>query len=127
MNQTLISNFTYLSQVALFAGIAVLIFAWVEKKEQLEKIGHVLFILLGVLAAWILASGQIVVPEIIDGQLPKEARLISFFTGLVVTAILAAVAIVLKIKKSKYSNWINVIIGLVALLLFFMVYELIKA
>ncbi len=126
MDDALLKNLIYITQISLFAGIAMIIFAWVEKKILIEKVAHLVFVAMGVLAAWLVMSGQIVVPEVLDGTVPKEMRLVFYVFGLIVTSVLGLAAFILRFLKMRFVAWFNVILVVCALLLFFMVYELIK-
>ena len=127
MDDALLKNLIYISQVSLFAGIALIIFAWVEKKVWIEKAGQLLFMALGLLAAWILMSGKLVLPETEVKSVTKEMQTIFFLFGLIVNSLVGLAAFILRLLKSKVASWLNVAMVLIALLLFFLVYELIKA
>ena len=51
-----------LPQWAIFSGITVMIYGWVEKKEVFERIGLGIFIIMGFFAIYILSSG-LLIPE----------------------------------------------------------------
>ena len=125
MDEALLKNLIYLTQVSLFAGIALIIFAWVEKKILFEKAGHFIFIALGLLAGWILLSGSITVPEVNDGNVPKTMQLIFYLFGLVIASFVGLAAFILHLFASKLTRWLNGLLVLIALPLFFMVYNLI--
>ena len=125
MDEALIKNLIYITQLGLFAGIAMIIFAWVEKKVLIEKAGQLVFVVLGVLAGWILASGSVVIPEPTDGTMPEEMSLVFYLFGLIVASLIGLTAFILHLLKSRFVKAFNVLLVVCALLLFFMVYNLI--
>ena len=127
MDETLLKNLIYISQVSLFAGIGMLIFAWVEKKIWIEKAGQLLFVAMGMMAAWIILNGNLKFPEPVDGNMTKEVKTIFFLFGLIATSLTGLAAFILRSMKSKFAAWLNVVLVVAALLLFFLVYELINA
>ncbi len=127
MEETLFKNLVYMVQIALFAGISLLIVAWVDKKVWIEKAAQLLYVAMGLAAAWFLASGQIALPETELKEVTKEVRLMFILVALVATSVVALAAFLLRLNnKPKLVNWLNIIIGLASVMLFFMVYNLIK-
>ncbi len=124
MDEALLKNLIYITQVSLFAGIALIIFAWVEKKVLIEKAGQLTFIALGILAGWMLLSGSVTVPEVTDGAVPKEMYLVFYLFGLIIASLIGLAAFILHLLKSRFVKSFNILLILSALLLFFMVYNL---
>ena len=127
MDDALLKNLIYISQVCLFGGIAMLIFAWVEKKSWIEKAGQLMFVVMGFFAAWIIMSGQLVIPETETKSVTKEMQTMFYLFGLIVASLFGLAAYILRLMKSKVASWLNFILVLIALVLFFLVYELIRA
>ncbi len=125
MDEALLKNLIYITQVSLFAGIALIIFAWVEKKVLIEKAGQLTFVTLGILAGWMLLSGSVTVPEVTDGAVPKEMYLVFYLFGLIIASLIGLAAFILHLLKSRFVKSFNILLILSALLLFFMVYNLI--
>lgn len=125
MDEALLKNLIYITQVSLFAGIALIIFAWVEKKVLIEKAGQLTFVALGILAGWMLSSGSVTIPEVTDGAVPKEMYLVFYLFGLIIASSIGLAAFMLHLLKSRFVKSFNILLILSALLLFFMVYNLI--
>lgn len=119
---TLISS----SQWLLFLAIGLIIFSWVEKKLLYQQLGQAAFFLLGIFAAWVVLTHQIVVPEVAKGaDPPKEAIAMTFFTGLIGTGAIGLVAFFMSLKKKlTWTKYINMVLVAVGVSLFFMVYQL---
>ena len=126
MDDALLKNLIYISQVSLFAGIAMLIFAWVEKKLWIEKAGQLLFVAMGLMAAWIIVYGNLGIEKPADGIMTKEVKTAFYLFGLIVASVTALAAFILRLMKSKVAAWLNIVLAVAALLLFFLVYELIR-
>ncbi|HKJ41708.1 MAG TPA: hypothetical protein VKA27_06405 [Sunxiuqinia sp.] len=114
------------SQWLLFLAIGLIIFSWVEKKILYQQLGQAAFVLLGAFAVWVLASHQIVVPEVPKGaDPPAEAIAITYFTALISTGVFGVVAFVMAtLKKIIWAKYINMILIVIGVSLFFMVYRL---
>lgn len=113
------------SQWILFLAVTLIIFSWVERRKVIQLAGQVLFFLLGIISLWIILSGQIMVPEVFQGQPPPaEARALTYFSGLIVTGGIGLAAFLLGWFQSKWVKPVNIILVAAALLLFFMVYHL---
>lgn len=115
---------TSISQWALFVGIASIIFGWIEKKEKFVLAGQLVFLILGIIALFILLSDGITVPQFNGNSIPKELKILAFlkgealFTGLVVISLLLRL---FKLRLQKVSVYILIFF---ALLLFFMVFNI---
>lgn len=132
----MISNYMVLSipQWAIFTGITVMIYGWTEKKRVFGVIGLGILVLLGVFAAWILWTGMLIPEELLNQpdpfdetmtvfdpeDLPIEGRLLPFYWGLTGNAVLAAVTMLLDIKRKRYTYIFKIIVGTVSVGLFFL-------
>ena len=113
------------SQWMLFLAIGLIIFSWIEKKKLLQQTGQAAFVLLGFFAVWVIASHQIVAPEIPAGGKPTtESIAISYFTALIGAGSLGLVAFATSFFKPVWSKYITMVLVAVGLSLFFMVYQL---
>jgi len=137
----MISNYLLytLPQWAIFAGITVIIYGWVEQKEIFERIGLAIFLILSLFAAYILSSGILISAEYLTPQeyalpeeylkeedIPKEGKLIPVYWGIILSGILALTALILKFMKSSRSRLFLVIASVVATGMFFMILAVIK-
>jgi hypothetical protein len=124
----MISNYmltlTSISQWALFLGIAAIFFGWAEKREKVVLVGQVVFVLLGLMAIWILLSDMIHVPEVTNGVIPKQLKVLAYFKGVVLFTVLAVVSLLLKIFKLRFQKASIYVLLFFALALFFMVFNL---
>jgi hypothetical protein len=124
----MISNYllglTSISQWGLFLGIALIIFGWVEKREKLILSGQLVFILIGIMAAWILLNNLIYVPEITDNNIPKQLKVIAYFKGVTAFMGLTIISILLKSFKLRFHKASVFILLFFALALFFMVFNI---
>lgn len=113
------------SQWILFLAVILIIFSWVERKKGIQQAGQILFFLLGIFSLWIILSGQIGIPNVLQGQDPPvEAKALTYFSGLMVTGVLGLIAFFLGWRQSRWVKPVNMILVAAALLLFFMVYHL---
>jgi len=121
----MISNYllglTSISQWGLFSGIALIIFGWVEKREKLILAGQLVFVLIGLMAAWILL---IYVPEITNNNIPKQLKVVAYFKGVTAFMGLAVISILLKLFKLRFQRASVYILIFFALMLFFMVFNI---
>ena len=124
----MISNYllglTSISQWGLFSGIALIIFGWVEKREKLILAGQLVFVLIGLMAAWILLNNLIYVPEITDNNIPKQLKVVAYFKGVTAFMGLAVISILLKLFKLRFQRASVYILIFFALMLFFMVFNI---
>ena len=118
---------TTASQWILFAAIGLVIFSWAERNKKAREIGQLLFVALGIFSLWVILSGQIIVPITRQEEsIPIEAKVLTFFSGLIFTSLLSLAGFFLEKRKtpSTLSRYINPLLILSALFLFFMVYQL---
>ena len=124
----MISNYllglTSISQWGLFSGIALIIFGWVEKREKLILAGQLVFVLIGLMAAWILLNDLIYVPEITNNNIPKQLKVVAYFKGVTAFMGLAVISILLKLFKLRFQRASVYILIFFALMLFFMVFNI---
>jgi hypothetical protein len=115
---------TSVSQWGLFLGIASILFGWVEKRETFVVAGQVVFLAVGLMAAWILFTDQIIVPEMTNGIIPKQARVLSYFKGVAVFSGYAFACLLLKLFEFRYQKISLYILLFFAMMLFFMVFNI---
>ena len=124
----MISNYllglTSISQWALFLGIASILFGWVEKREKFILAGQIVFLLLGFLSLWVLLNDEIYVPEISDGNIPKQLKVLAYFKGVAIFMGLTIVSLLLKLFKLRFQKVSLYILLIFALALFFMVFNI---
>lgn len=125
MDRQVFLAITSSAQWALFLALAFIIYSWIERKRWIQVTGQGLFVALALYAVWVLTSGVIVVPAVPEGAAsPSEARALTFFFGLSILGIVAAIGLVLNYLKSTLAKIPNLILVPVGILLFFMVYHL---
>lgn len=125
MDRQTFLTLTTSSQWALFIATALIIYSWVERKKMIEQAGQLLFVVLGIFSLWVLLNGQIIVPDVLPDQAaPAEAKALTFFSGLVITAALGFVGFIASFLKPSWSKIFNILLVPVALSMFFMVYQL---
>ncbi|HPF50870.1 MAG TPA: hypothetical protein PK335_04805 [Draconibacterium sp.] len=132
MNQVFLYTFP---QWIVFAGLFMIIYGWVENKKTFRLIGISIFIALGIFAAVVLlgdflAAGKFlspeeVVAEEIDGEIlnevPLEAKLLPAYWNFLLSSVIAIPALILDLKQKKFAQLVTIIMGLVALLGFFII------
>ena len=124
----MISNYllslTSISQWGLFLGIAAIIFGWVEKRERFVFAGQLAFLLIGLLALWVLFNGEIYVPEVTNGNIPKQLKVLAFFKGVALFTGLTVISLLLKFLKLRFQKASIYVLLFFALVLFFMVFNI---
>jgi len=119
-----ILSLTSISQLALFLGIGLILFGWIEKKEKLLLAGQITLLLLGLFAVWILFANIIQVP-IGDGSVvSKEAKMLGFCKIAIVLLAADIVSIVMTLLKIRFHLVSTTIVLLLAMMLFFMVFNI---
>ena len=119
-----ILSLTSISQLALFLGIGLILFGWIEKKEKLVLAGQITLLLLGLFAVWILLANIIQVP-IGDGSVvSKEAKMLGFCKIAIVLLVADIVSIVMTRLKIRFHLVSTTIVLLLAMMLFFMVFNI---
>lgn len=117
-------SLTSISQWGLFLGIVSILFGWVEKRERYIVVGQLAFLLIGFLSVWILLTNLICVPEITNGNIPKQLRVLAYFKGVALFMGLTVVSILLKLFKLRFQKASLIILLFFALVLFFMVFNI---
>lgn len=115
---------TSISQWGLFLGIGFILFGWIEKRKQFILAGQLVFLLLGLLTAWILLTGQIPVPASIEGMISKEVRVLAYFKALAWFSGLNVVSLLLKFFKLNFHKLSLYLLLFFALMIFFMVFNI---
>lgn len=124
-----------LPQWIIFSAIAVIAYGWVEKKKVFRIIGSVLFIILGLFAAWSIYGGyfaayEFLTPQEIANQemdektlneMPFQARLLPAYWSFIISALLAVPAIYFDWRDKKPKRLFIVLAGLVSLFGFFII------
>jgi hypothetical protein len=124
MSTLSILSITTIIQYALFGGIAMILFGWFEKKENLTFGGQAIFILSGIFAFWILSSDTISVPAVQGANIPKEVKVLSIVKLTIWLSALNLVSIVLGVLKNRFYKAILSVVILAALALFFLIIDL---
>lgn len=138
MNQVFLYTFP---QWIIFAGLFMIIYGWVENKKTFRLVGIAIFIALGIFAAIVLLgdylsagkylSPEEIVSEEIDGEIlnevPIEAKLLPAYWSFLLSSIIAIPAFVLDLKQKKFVQLVTIIMGLVALLGFFIIVGAIRS
>ena len=121
-----LSGFAIVSQWTLFIGIGLVIFGWIEKKEKLSVAGQVCFILLGLISLWILLTNKISIVETALNPITKEVKILSYFKLAAYFSVVNLVSLLLYVFKLRYYKWSAYLVVIIGLMLFFMVFILIK-
>jgi hypothetical protein len=137
----MISNFTVLTvpQWAIFASITVMVYGWIEKKRIFGIIGSAIMVLLGLFAAYAVFAGLLIPDSILDinenlpkeelfnpDELPLEGRLLPFYWVLVVNGALALIALLGEVYHKRFAKILKLIVGAVAILVFFLMMAAIR-
>ena len=117
---------TSLSQWGLFLGIGFILFGWIEKRQQLTLAGQLTFLLLGLLTAWVLLTGQIPEPAAMGETISKEVRVLAYFKALAWFSGWNVVSLLLKLFKLRFHNISLYLLVFFALMLFFMIFNIQK-
>lgn len=117
-------TYTSISQWLLFLGIALILFGWVEKKEKLVWLGQFTFLVIGFIATWILLTDQVAAPELTNGVISKQTKVLAFFKALVWFSGLNVIILLMKVFKLRFQKVGLSILLLFALMMFFMVYAI---
>jgi len=126
MDSISLSGFTSISQWFLFLGIGLIIFGIVDKRERYILAGQIAFILLGLLAAWILLTINIPTPTDESGIITKEIKTMSFFKGAIVMMAFSMITILIKFIKLPFLKISIYFLIFFALILFFMLFNIMQ-
>lgn len=117
-------SITSISQWALFAGIALVLFGLMEKREKTALGGQAIFILLGLFATYIVLTNGISAPEISGQKITKEVMALTYFKLTIVFALLNIGSVLLYFLKLRFVKTSQYIIVVAALMLFFWVFNI---
>ena len=124
-----------LPQWIIFAGFISFVYGFVEKKMVFRLTGIVIFILLGLYAAWAIYSGyfsshsfltpeEIIneeLDEIIPEDLPFTAKLFPAYIFFVISGLTAIPALIFEIKSIKWKTFMSIISAILAICGFFII------
>ena len=129
----MISNYTVLTvpQWAIFAGITVMIYGWIEKKRIFGIVGSGILVALALFAAYAIFAGLMIPENMLDisedlpidelfnpDELPIEGRLLPFYWFLVINGIIALIAMVSEIYRKRIANILKIIAGAGSIIVF---------
>lgn len=117
-------SITSISQWALFAGIALVLFGLMEKREKTTLGGQLIFILLGLFAAYIVLTNGISAPEISGQKISKEIMAMTYFKMTLIFGLLNIGSLLLYFLKLRFVKTSQYIIVVAALMLFFWVFNI---
>lgn len=117
-------SITSISQWALFAGIALVLFGLMEKREKTTLGGQAIFILLGVFAAYIVLTNGISAPEISGQKISKEIMAMTYFKMTLIFGLLNIGSLLLYFLKLRFVKISQYIIVVAALMLFFWIFNI---
>lgn len=115
---------TSISQWALFIGIGLILFGWIDKKDRIVLAGQFTFLALGCLACWILITDGIFIPEATGTGIPKELKVLTYFKGVAIFAAVDVVSLLLKLFNLRFQKTSVYILVFYGLALFFMVFNI---
>jgi len=115
-----------ISQWTLFAGIGLVIFGEMEKKEKLSISGQICFLLPGIMAIWAIVNNSLPLPEIVTESIPKEVKFLSYFKLAAYFSVINLVALLLRIFKFRYYKLMVYLVVFLGLMLFFMVFNILQ-
>jgi hypothetical protein len=115
---------TSISQWALFIGIGLILFGWIDKKERIVLAGQFTFLALGCLACWILITDGIFIPEATGTGIPKELKVLTYFKGVAIFAAVDVASLLLKLFNLRFQKTSVYILVFYGLALFFMVFNI---
>ena len=126
MFSSVLFQYSSISQWVLFLGIAFILFGWLEKKDKILFAGQILFLLLGLFAFWVIFSESTNIPFSNGEKITKELKLGSFFRGIIILGVVDLVSLTLKLLNLRFQKASYVIVVLIALMLFFMVFNILQ-
>jgi hypothetical protein len=115
---------TSLGQWAIFFGIVTIIFGWIEKKGSFVYLGLLSFLILGLIAAWIVFADVILVPQTLQGIISKQEKALSFFKLSAIFGSLSGICLLQRFLKFKFQTLTIAFLFLFALFLFFMIFKI---
>jgi hypothetical protein len=117
--------YTSISQWALFLGIGLIIMGIIEKREYYILGGQIAFILLGLMAIYVLFPQGGILDENIT-KIPKVIRSLAFFKGAIYFMVLTILVLLQKLFKLPYQKASIYLLIFFALFLFFMLFNIIQ-
>lgn len=117
-------SLTSISQWTLFSGIALTLLGLMENRERFSWGGHLIFLLLGFFALFILLTNRISVPEVEENSVSKAMKVMTYFKLTSIFAALNTIPLLLKLFKLRFLKTSQYIIVILAMLLFFMVFNI---
>jgi hypothetical protein len=127
MFSNVLFQYASISQWVLFLGIALILFGWLEKKVKLLIAGQILFLLLSLFAIWVIFFELANIPISNGEKITKELKLGSFFRGIIILGVVDLVSLVQKTFQLRFLKASYIIILLIALMLFFMVFNILQS
>lgn len=115
------------SQWTLFLGLGLVIFGWIENKEQLSIAGLACFILLGIISLWTLLTSNVIISETITNPIPKEVKILSYFKLVAYFSAVSLISLLLSIFKIRYYKMSAYLVAILGLMLFFMVFNILQS
>jgi hypothetical protein len=125
MTLTSLPVYTSISQWALFLGIGLIIMGIIEKREFYILGGQIAFILLGLMAIYVLFPQGSIVDENLT-KIPKVIRSLAFFKGAIYFMVLTILVLLQKSFKLPYQKVSLYLLIFFALALFFMLFNIIQ-
>jgi hypothetical protein len=125
MTLTSLPVYTSISQWALFLGIGLIIMGIIEKREYYILGGQIAFILLGLMAIYVLFPQSGILDENLTKS-PKVIRSLAFFKGTIYFMALTILVLLQKLFKLPYQKASIYLLIFFALLLFFMLFNIIQ-
>jgi hypothetical protein len=115
-----------ISQYILFAGIGLILFGWIEKKEKLTYSAQIIFILLGIFSAIVLSTISFHIQPDAQNTITKEIKAMMFLKLAVCFAGLNLISLLLGLFKNRFYKLALFLIILGALGLFFLVFGVLE-
>lgn len=115
---------TSLSQWTLFAGIALLLFGLMEKREKTALAGQIIFVVSGIFASYIILTQSISIPPMVGDKVPKEVMALSYFRLSIVFSVLNIGSILLYVLKLRFVKTSQYLLVFLAMMLFFWVFNI---
>jgi hypothetical protein len=115
-----------ISQYILFAGIGLILFGWIEKKEKLTYSAQIIFILLGIFSAIVLSTVSFHIQPDAQNTITKEIKAMMFLKLAVCFAGLNLISLLLGLFKNRFYKLALFLIILGALGLFFLVFGVLE-
>lgn len=125
MTLTSLPVYTSISQWALFLGIGLIIMGIIEKREYYILGGQIAFILLGLMAIYVLFPQSGILDENLTKS-PKVIRSLAFFKGAIYFMVLTILVLLQKLFKLPYQKASIYLLIFFALFLFFMLFNIIQ-